>query len=42
MGVKRIPRRGEPIDDPENTPAAIILAAERRTDCMECGLPETK
>ena len=42
MGVKWISLRGEPIDAPENTLAAFFPAAERRTDGMECGLPETK
>lgn len=42
MSVKWISRRGESIDSPENTLAAFALAAERRTDSMECGLTETK
>ena len=42
MGVKWISRRGESIDAPENTPAAFALAAQRQTDGMECGRPETK
>ena len=40
MSAKWIFRRGESVAVPENTPAACAPAAERRTDCMDCGLPE--